>query len=190
MKLFSYSCFSIFPLFYFIWFYGLFRSTIGCFLCNLSFELLESTSDVIALRLFLSEFILKFERHFIVSVLCFLKFDSGLVNLSQNVEILVFIHGSFISFIDEDMIFLSHFFYFWLHHSVVIIESIISIFSLADGQLKLLFDLFLNKIILTFDVMFYLRACSFASYYSSSFSYSYYSRAAFDSYYYGLLSKS
>jgi hypothetical protein len=55
------------------------------------------------------------------------------MHLGQNVKIFVLIHRSFISFVDEDVVFVSDFFDFRLHHSVVIIKAVISIFSFADS---------------------------------------------------------
>ena len=52
------------------------------------------------------------------------------------------------------MIFVSYFFDFGLHHSVVVVKSIICIFGFTDCQLQLFFNLFLNDQISTFEVIF------------------------------------
>ena len=133
MKLLCNFTFSIFPLFDLILFNGLFRSAIGGFLSNFSFQFLESTPNIVAFGLLFSQFILELERHFVVAVLGLLKLDSSLMNLSQNVEIFMLIHGCFVGFVDENMIFVSDFFDFGLHHSVVVVKTIICIFCLADS---------------------------------------------------------
>ena len=89
---------------------GKLRATVGSFLGHFSLELLESSADVIALGLLLGEFILKFKRHFIITILGLLKLNPGLVNLSEDIEIFVFVHGCLIRFVDEDAIFISNLF--------------------------------------------------------------------------------
>lgn len=181
MQLFCYLCLSIFPLINFLLFYRLFRTTIGRLLSYLSFKFLECSPNIIAFRLFLVQFILKLKRHFVVSILSLLQLDSSLMYLSKNIKVFMFVHRCFVSLINKDVIFVSHFFDFCLHHSVMIIKSLVSIFSLTDSQLQLLFDLFLNRKYFTFEVIFSFIACSLASSSSSSgSSYSYSSATMFD----------
>lgn len=181
MQLFCYFCLSILPLINFLLFNRLFWTTVCCLLSYLSFKFLECSPNIIAFRLLLVEFILKLKRHFVVSILSLLQLYSSLMHLSKNIKVLMFVHRCFVSLINKYVIFISHFFDFCLHHSVMIIKPLISIFGLTDSQLQLLFDLFLNKTYFTFEVMFSFMACSLASSSSSStYSYSYSSATMFD----------
>lgn len=123
----------------------LIRSAIGSFPCNLSFEILEGWSNLIAFHLFFIEFVLKLKRHSIVSVLSLLKLNSCLMDLSQNIEIFVLVHGGLSCFIEKNVIFLPQFFDFALEHSIRIYKCIISIFSLIDSHLKLFLNLLVRS---------------------------------------------
>lgn len=85
-------------------------ATVGCLLGHFPLEFLESCANVIALGLLLGEFVLEFKRHFVITVLGLLKLNPGLVNLSEDIEIFVFVHGCLIRFVDEDAIFISNLF--------------------------------------------------------------------------------
>jgi len=98
----------------------LLRPAVSCLFGHLPFKFLKGAANIIALGLLFIEFILEFKRHLVVAVLCFLQLDSSLVNLRKNVEILVFIHRSFVSFVDEDVVFISNLLDFGLHHFVVV----------------------------------------------------------------------
>ena len=78
------------------------------------------------------------------------------------------IHRGFVGLINENVVFISNFFDFCLHHAVVVKKAVVGVFGLADGQLQLFLDLFLNISINTFEVMFYLRSWSLTSSSSSS----------------------
>ena len=140
LKFFCYFSLSFLPLLYLMGLDGLVGSTVSSFSSDLSFEVLESRSNLVAFWLLFIEFILKFKWHSVVSVLGLLKFDSCLMNLSQNVQILMFIHRGFSSLIEENVIFLPELFDFALEHSVCINEGIVCIFGLIDGHLKFFFN--------------------------------------------------
>ena len=123
---------------------GLVRSAVSGFSGDLSFQVLECRPDLIALGLFFIEFVLKLKRHSVVSVLGLLELYSGLVNLRQNVEVFMLIHGGLSCFVDKNVIFLPQLFDFSLEHSVGIDEGIISVFGLVDSHLELLFNLFVR----------------------------------------------
>jgi len=53
------------------------------------------------------------------------------------------IHGRFVGLVNENVVFVSDLFDLGLHHAIVIIETVIGIFSFTNCQLQLLFDLFL-----------------------------------------------
>ena len=114
---------------------GLFGATVGGLFGNFPLKLLEGTADVVALGLFLSKFVLKFKGHLVVPILGLLKFDPGLMDLGQDVEVFVFIHGGFICLVDENVVLLAHFLDLGLHHAVVIVQSIVGVLGLADCQL-------------------------------------------------------
>ena len=127
------------------------------------------------------QFILKFKRHLVISILSLLQLHSSLMNLCKDIKIFMLVHWSLVCLVYVDVVFLSHFFYLGLHHSIVVIESFVGIFSLANRQLKFFFYLFLNRRNNTFEVIFSLIACYLAS--SSSYSTSsssYYSPPLFD----------
>lgn len=168
LKFLSNLALTLLPLLYFMLFYRLLRSAVSGLFCDLPLEFLESTADIVAFGLFLVEFVLKLEWHFIVAILCFLQLDSCLVHLCQNVEILVLIHRSLVGLVDEDVIFVSNLFNFGLHHPIVIEQAVVCVFSLADGKLQFFFDFLLTYRMVTFEVMFYFISWSFASSSSSS----------------------
>ncbi len=109
---------------------------------NFSFQVLEGRSDFVAFGLFLIEFVLKFKGHSVVSVLSLLKLHSGLVDLGQDVQILMFIHWSLSCLIEKNVIFFPEFFDFALEHSVGVDQSIVSVFGFIDGHLKFFLDFF------------------------------------------------
>ena len=90
------------------------------------------------------------------------------MDLGQDVEVLVLIHGGLVCLIDENVVLFAHFLDLGLHHPVVVIQPIVCVLGLADGQLQLLLYLFLHQFRRTFEVMFSFRACSLASSSSSS----------------------
>lgn len=96
------------------------------------------------------------------------------MDLSQDVEVFVLIHGSFVGLVDVDVIFLPDVLDLGLHHAIMVIEAVVRVLGLANSQHKFFLDFFLCSIIDTFDVMFSLRACSLtsSSYSSGSSSYS------------------
>ena len=106
MKFLSDLWLSLFPFLNFMSFYWLIGSTISCFSSNLPFKILEGWSDFVAFHLFLIKLVLKFKRHSIISVLCLLELNSGLMDLSQNIEIFVLVHRGLPCLIKKDVIFL------------------------------------------------------------------------------------
>lgn len=111
-----------------------FRSTVGGFLCYFPFELLKSSTNVVAFRLLLCQFILKLKRHLVVSILSFLELHPGLMDLCQDIEVLMFIHRCFIGLVDKDVVLVSDLFDFGLHHAVVVEQTVIGVFGLTDSK--------------------------------------------------------
>lgn len=121
LQLLCYFSLPIFPFLDLLLLDRLLRSTIGCLFSDFPLKLLKGSSNIITFRLLLIEFVLKLERHLIVSILSLLQLNSSLMDLGKNVEVFVFIHGCLVSLIDEYVIFVSHLFDFGLHHAVMIV---------------------------------------------------------------------
>ena len=142
-------------------FYRLIRSTVSCFSGHFFFEILESKSNLVTLGLFFIQFILKLQGHSVVSILSLLEFNSCLMNLSQDIQILVLIHWGLPCFVKKDVIFLSQLLDFALEHTIGVYKWIISIFGFVDSHLQFFLNflvwahLFLEPCILSLPLLFF-----------------------------------
>jgi hypothetical protein len=66
------------------------------------------------------------------------------MNLGQNIQIFVLVHRSLTCFVEQNVILLSELLYLTLKHAVVVYQSVICIFGLADCHLKFFLYLFLK----------------------------------------------
>lgn len=83
---------------------GLIGPTIGGLSSHFLFEILKGRPNFITLHLFFIKFILQLQRHTIVPVLGLLELDSSLVDLGEDVEVFVLVHGGLSGFVQEDVV--------------------------------------------------------------------------------------
>ena len=135
MKFLSQLWFSVLPFLDFIGLYGLIRTRVGGFLGNFFLQILESWSNIITFGLLFIKFGLQLEWHPIVTILGLLELHSCLMDLCQNIEILMLVHGTFSCPIEDYVVLFSHLFDLGLQFLVLIYDTIICIFSLSNCHL-------------------------------------------------------